>query len=716
MSSKPYRHFIALLLVLFCSRFEAQAEDLFAKTDSTLQQYLIRCKAQIKDPDFLQTNDTLTHMAQEKNDKRMQVIAVALKLDYYYYQNNPDSILVMVDRVKKISRRNNELKYFYFAWGSRLIIYYIKQHQTNTAIYEARKMLQSAEADNFIPGIVQCYRTLGTIYMTQSNPKLAYENFRKQIALIEENEIEDINLPTQYASLAQCALEMHRPDEALKALEKGSKCTRSSYQIFTVQKAYILYYLETKEYEKARKTLVELEQLFEKDKSLTLYKSGLFYIQIEYYRNTGQYRKALNVIEEIKNDSSSINKYLDYTLTQKQGDIYWEMNQKARAVQYYRDYILATDSIRSQEIQNSTNEFYTIMEVEQLHKEKNELLLHMQEEKLQKIRENAIAQIENSDGLAKLNDVRVAVLGKKGELTAVLKSMKEVAPEDRPKVGQWVNETRQEIENKLDEMKKKLEAAELEHRLENEVIDVTLPAKKNRVGHSHPNTMVLEEVERIFTGMGYEVVEGPEVEYDYYNFEALNIPANHPAKDEQDTFYINDKILLRTQTSPVQVRVMEQKKPPIRMIAPGRVFRADEVDATHSPSFHQIEGMVIDKGITFSNLKGTLTQFVQKLFGKETKVKFRPHHFPFTEPSAEMDVSCFKCGGKGCRFCKGEGWIEILGCGMVHPRVLRMSGIDPEEYSGFAFGIGLERITLLKYEIDDMRLLYENDDRFLKQF
>ena len=337
-------------------------------------------------------------------------------------------------------------------------------------------------------------------------------------------------------------------------------------------------------------------------------------------------------------------------------------------------------------------------------------------EKLQKIRENAIAQIENSDGLAKLNDVRVAVLGKKGELTAVLKSMKEVAPEDRPKVGQWVNETRQEIENKLDEMKKKLEAAELEHRLENEVIDVTLPAKKNRVGHSHPNTMVLEEVERIFTGMGYEVVEGPEIEYDLYNFEKLNIPANHPAKDEQDTFYINDKILLRTQTSPVQVRVMEQKKPPIRMIAPGRVFRADEVDATHSPSFHQIEGMVIDKGITFSNLKVTLTQFVQKLFGKETKVKFRPHHFPFTEPSAEMDVSCFKCGGKGCRFCKGEGWIEILGCGMVHPRVLRMSGIDPEEYSGFAFGIGLERITLLKYEIDDMRLLYENDDRFLKQF
>ena len=337
-------------------------------------------------------------------------------------------------------------------------------------------------------------------------------------------------------------------------------------------------------------------------------------------------------------------------------------------------------------------------------------------EKLQKIRENAIAQIENSDGLAKLNDVRVAVLGKKGELTAVLKSMKEVAPEDRPKVGQWVNETRQEIENKLDEMKKKLEAVELEHRLENEVIDVTLPAKKNRVGHGHPTTIALEEVERIFVGMGYEVVEGPEVEYDYYNFEALNIPANHPAKDEQDTFYINDKIVLRTQTSPVQVRVMEQGKLPTRMIAPGRVFRADEVDATHSPSFHQIEGLVIDKGVTFADLKGTLQEFAKELFGPETKVKFRPHHFPFTEPSAEVDVTCFKCGGKGCRFCKGEGWIEILGCGMVHPHVLEMSGIDPKEYSGFAFGVGLERIALLKYEIDYMRLLYENDDRFLKQF
>ena len=337
-------------------------------------------------------------------------------------------------------------------------------------------------------------------------------------------------------------------------------------------------------------------------------------------------------------------------------------------------------------------------------------------EKLQKIREHAMAEIENSDGLAKLNDVRVSILGKKGELTAVLKGMKDVAPEDRPKVGQWVNETREAIEAKLEETKKKLEAAELEHRLEHEVIDVTLPAKKNNVGHSHPNTLALEEIKKIFVGMGYEVVEGPEVEYDYYNFEALNIPANHPAKDEQDTFYINDKIVLRTQTSSVQVREMEKGKLPLRMISPGRVYRADEVDATHSPCFHQVEGLVIDENITFADLKGTLVEFAKEVFGPETKVKFRPHHFPFTEPSAEMDVSCFKCGGKGCRMCKGEGWIEILGCGMVHPHVLEMSGIDTDKYTGFAFGVGLERIALLKYEIDDMRLLYENDARFLKQF
>ena len=285
-------------------------------------------------------------------------------------------------------------------------------------------------------------------------------------------------------------------------------------------------------------------------------------------------------------------------------------------------------------------------------------------EKLQKIREEAVRQIEEAKELNALNDVRVSVLGKKGELTAVLKGMKDVKPEDRPMVGQLVNETREAIERTLEETKKKLESAELEHRLEKEVIDVTLPAKQNSVGHRHPNMIALEEVERIFVGMGYEVVEGPEVEQDYYNFEALNIPKNHPARDEQDTFYINDSIVLRT----------------------------------------------------FADLKGTLAEFAKELFGEDTKVKFRPHHFPFTEPSAEMDVTCFKCGGKGCRFCKGEGWIEILGCGMVHPKVLRMSGIDPEEYSGFAFGVGLERIALLKYEIDDMRLLYENDIRFLKQF
>ncbi len=337
-------------------------------------------------------------------------------------------------------------------------------------------------------------------------------------------------------------------------------------------------------------------------------------------------------------------------------------------------------------------------------------------EKLQAILEHAIADIEASDALDKLNDVRVNVLGKKGELTAVLKGMKDVAPEDRPKVGQLVNDARADIESKLEEAKTKLEAEFREKKLASEVIDVTLPAKKANVGHRHPNTIALEEVERIFIGMGYEVAEGPEVEYDLYNFEKLNIPEGHPAKDEQDTFYINDEIVLRTQTSPVQARVMEQGKLPIRMISPGRVFRSDEVDATHSPSFHQIEGLVVDRNVTFSDLKGTLEVFAKELFGPETKTKFRPHHFPFTEPSAEMDVSCFKCGGKGCRFCKGSGWIEILGCGMVHPHVFEMCGIDPNEYTGFAFGVGLERIALLKYEIDDMRLLYENDDRFLRQF
>jgi phenylalanyl-tRNA synthetase alpha chain len=337
-------------------------------------------------------------------------------------------------------------------------------------------------------------------------------------------------------------------------------------------------------------------------------------------------------------------------------------------------------------------------------------------EKLKAIMDEALKQMEASESLDKLNEIRVAYLGKKGELTNVLKSMKDVAPEDRPMVGQLVNEARTALEEKLDTIKTAFEKKVREEKIAKETIDVTLPAKKPMMGHRHPNTIALEEVERIFIGMGYEVVEGPEIEYDYYNFEALNIPANHPAKDEQDTFYITSDILLRTQTSPVQVREMEKGKLPIRMLAPGRVFRSDEVDATHSPSFHQIEGLVIDKNITFADLKGTLAEFAKQLFGENTKVKFRPHHFPFTEPSAEVDVSCFKCGGKGCRFCKGSGWIEILGCGMVHPNVLRMSGIDPNEYTGFAFGVGLERIALLKYEIDDMRLLYENDTRFLKQF
>ncbi|MCR4841318.1 MAG: phenylalanine--tRNA ligase subunit alpha [Lachnospiraceae bacterium] len=337
-------------------------------------------------------------------------------------------------------------------------------------------------------------------------------------------------------------------------------------------------------------------------------------------------------------------------------------------------------------------------------------------EKLDAIKQKALEKLSQVTDLDGLNEIRVEFLGKKGELTAVLKSMKDVSPEDRPKVGQFVNDARVAIEEKMDEIKKTFEAKALEAKLKSEVIDVTLPGKDPEVGHRHPNTIALSEVEKIFIGMGYEVIEGPEVEYDYFNFEALNIPANHPAKDEQDTFYISNDILLRTQTSSCQARVMMDKKPPIRVISPGRVYRSDEVDATHSPCFHQIEGLVIDKNITFADLKGTLAEFAKALFGEDTKVKFRPHHFPFTEPSAECDVSCFKCGGKGCRFCKGSGWIEILGCGMVHPRVLEMRDIDPKEYTGFAFGLGLERIALLKYEIDDMRLMYENDTRFLKQF
>ena len=337
-------------------------------------------------------------------------------------------------------------------------------------------------------------------------------------------------------------------------------------------------------------------------------------------------------------------------------------------------------------------------------------------QKLQEIHEEAIQKIQQIDALDKLQEIRVSYLGKKGQLTSLLKGMKDVAKEERPVVGQMVHETQSQIEELLDRTKKRLEEVALNAKLEAEEIDVTLPAKKSKIGHRHPNMIALEEVENIFIGMGYAVVSGPEIEYDEYNFRKLNIPDGHPAKDEQDTFWITDEIVLRTQTSPCQARTMERGPLPIRMIAPGRVYRSDEVDATHSPCFNQVEGMVIDKNITMADLKGTLDEFAKQLFGPETKTKFRPHHFPFTEPSAEMDVSCFKCGGKGCRFCQGTGWIEILGCGMVHPDVLEMCGIDSKEYTGFALGMGLERIALLKYEIDDLRRLYENDVRFLKQF
>lgn len=340
----------------------------------------------------------------------------------------------------------------------------------------------------------------------------------------------------------------------------------------------------------------------------------------------------------------------------------------------------------------------------------------MDKGRLEELKKRAMELVRNAEDAQVLNEVRVQLLGKKGEITQLLKSMKELSAEERPAFGQRVNELREAVESRLSEQRTKLERAQREAKLREETIDVTLPPRRIQYGHPHPNTKALEEVERIFIGMGYEVVEGPEIEFDKYNFEKLNIPAGHPARDEQDTFYITENILLRTQTSSVQARVMEQGRLPIRMICPGRVFRSDAVDATHSPSFHQIEGLVIDRHVTFADLKGTLDAFAKELFGPETKTKLRPHHFPFTEPSAEVDVSCFKCGGKGCRFCKGEGWIEILGCGMVHPHVLEMCGINPKEYSGFAFGVGLERIALLKYEIDDMRLLYENDTRFLEQF
>jgi phenylalanyl-tRNA synthetase alpha chain len=337
-------------------------------------------------------------------------------------------------------------------------------------------------------------------------------------------------------------------------------------------------------------------------------------------------------------------------------------------------------------------------------------------EQLEAIRDRAVRELSQADGQQVLESLRVKYLGKKGELTSILKQMGKLSAEERPAVGQLANRIRSLIEQDLEKRAGELKAEETKRRLEREKLDVTLPGVHRELGVRHPLTIVLDELKEIFVGMGFRIVEGPEVEYDYYNFEALNMPKNHPARDTQDTFYINDNILLRTQTSPVQVRVMEKQKPPIRIISPGRVYRSDAVDATHSPLFHQIEGLVVDKGITFANLKGTLETFVKRLYGEDSVVRFRPHHFPFTEPSAEVDVQCFSCHGEGCRLCKGEGWIEILGCGMVHPKVLSNCGIDPEEYSGFAFGMGLERIVMRRYSIDNLRLFYENDVRFLRQF
>lgn len=337
-------------------------------------------------------------------------------------------------------------------------------------------------------------------------------------------------------------------------------------------------------------------------------------------------------------------------------------------------------------------------------------------EQLSAIKAAAEARLKEAADLAELEQLRIKFLGKKGELTAAMKEMGKLSKEERPAMGKLANEVRSFVENALSEKAEALKKAAAAAKLRNETLDVTVPGKRPVYGKKHPLTTVLDDLKDIFIGMGFSIAEGPEVELDYYNFEALNIPKDHPARDTQDTFYIDENIVLRTQTSPVQVRVMENQKPPIRVIAPGKVFRSDTVDATHSPVFHQIEGLVVDKGITMADLKGTLEVFVKKLYGEDTKLRFRPHHFPFTEPSAEVDISCFNCGGKGCRICKGEGWIEILGCGMVHPKVLKNCDIDPEIYSGFAFGIGLERVTMFRYDIDDLRLFFENDIGFLKQF
>ena len=333
---------------------------------------------------------------------------------------------------------------------------------------------------------------------------------------------------------------------------------------------------------------------------------------------------------------------------------------------------------------------------------------------LMKIKEQALSDI--ASGAEDIEALKVKYLGKKGELTAILKGMGKLTAEERPVIGQLANDVRNAIEEAIAKEQASLKEKALAKTLLEEKIDVSVPGNKKEIGCKHPLTIVLDELKDIFVGMGYEIADGPEVEYDYYNFEALNIPQDHPARDTQDTFYINDNIVLRTQTSSMQIRVMENKKPPIKIIAPGRVYRSDAVDATHSPVFHQIEGLVVDKGITMSDLKGTLETFVKRLYGDDAKIRFRPHHFPFTEPSAEVDVSCFVCKGEGCSVCKGEGWIEILGAGMVHPNVLKVCGIDPEVYSGFAFGIGLERLVMRRFDINDLRLFFENDIRFLKQF
>ncbi len=331
-------------------------------------------------------------------------------------------------------------------------------------------------------------------------------------------------------------------------------------------------------------------------------------------------------------------------------------------------------------------------------------------------------KVESTEGLKKIQDLKeletfkVKYLGKKGSLTTILRGMKDLTPEERPVIGSLVNQVRDLIENLISEKEKELKRQELEKRLQTENIDVTEPGKRVKLGSIHPITQIINEVEDIFLGMGYEIADGPEVEKTIYNFDKLNTPADHPARDVQDTFYITEDIVLRSQTSPVQARVMENQKPPIKIICPGAVYRSDAVDSTHSPVFHQLEGLVVDKNISMADLKGTLEIFAKKCLGENTKIRFRPHHFPFTEPSAEADVSCFVCGGKGCRVCKGEGWIELLGCGMVHPNVLRNCNIDPDIYSGFAFGFGIERIAMAKFGVDDMRLLYENDARFLKQF